>query len=357
MSQLTLLCVTYNRHKYLKRSIDYWSKFEFDLIYIDGSDIPIDCDLSRLDAIRYYHMKGSYQERIAFALGKIKTQYVAMLCDDEFYIPSSLHSCIRFLDNNPDYVSCLGRAIGFSARAGKVLFSDQYPRLRDRNLTPAASFERLIDHFSSYVPAHYYAVTRLEVFIRSMNTSLNISLDVYSVFELAEEFLIVSGGKSCVLPELYWLRSHEVPPIRNTGDVSLDPSKRFDHWWLSQDPHIAAERYAFCSELALSTNSAVTRQEVIKIFDSFVKNSSSKSSAFGVSMRDAIKKLTKLIVPGLIFDRLKKFSDFGNRFLPTLKAFTVHYHFSFQDLRDQGVMIDESGLAQCVAAIEASLSS
>ena len=64
-------------------------------------------------------------------------------------------------------------------------------------------------HFSAYCPAHCYAVTRSDDFKFIMTQALSFSYDIYAIIELIQEFLIVSRGKSIVLPILYWLRSHE----------------------------------------------------------------------------------------------------------------------------------------------------
>ena len=65
----------------------------------------------------------------------------------------------------------------------------------------------------------------------AIKAALAVELDVYAIFELSTELLVLAAGKSTVLPALYWLRSFEVPPLRNTGDIALNPSKTFAHWW------------------------------------------------------------------------------------------------------------------------------
>jgi hypothetical protein len=248
----------------------------------------------------------------------------------------------------------MGRAIGFSRRDNKTVFRSQYPRLQARNLASEAPFHRLTEHFAAYVPAHCYAVTRTDVFKEVMGRALQYKLDLFAIFELIGEFLVVSKGKTCVLPELYWLRSHEAPPIRGTGDRSLNPSKRFDHWWLSQDPSITTERLAFCSELALATHGTVTHEEVVSVLDCYVKNAYGRKPASGSWMRDAIIKRIKSVAPEPIVNGLKTVRDIKNGIASSLKAPASQSYAALQELRDQGVTIDEAGLAECVAAIEAS---
>jgi glycosyltransferase domain-containing protein len=352
---LTLLCPTYRRHHYLERSCRFWADHsEVCVLYADGSQSPLKSMSTNAENLRYFHQPISIQQRLRHLLVEVQTPYVCMMGDDELYIPSSLTSCVEFLDSHPDYVACMGRAIGFSRRDNKTVFRSQYPKLQARNLASEVPFHRLTEHFATYVPAHCYAVTRTDVFKEAMGRALRCKLDLFSIFELIEEFLIVSKGKTCVLPELYWLRSHEAPPIRNTGDRSLDPSKRFDHWWLSQDPSITTERLAFCSELAMATDGAVTHEEVVSVLDCYVQNTYGRQPASGSWMRDAIIKRIKSVAPDPIVNGMKTVRDIKHRMTSSLRDPAAQSHAALQELRNQGVTIDETGLAECVAAIEAS---
>ena len=38
LQKLTIVIFSYNRHKYLKRTIKYWSKYQAKILVLDGSD-------------------------------------------------------------------------------------------------------------------------------------------------------------------------------------------------------------------------------------------------------------------------------------------------------------------------------
>ena len=42
LNKLTIVIFTYNRHKYLKRTINYWSNYKVKLLILDGSDVELD---------------------------------------------------------------------------------------------------------------------------------------------------------------------------------------------------------------------------------------------------------------------------------------------------------------------------
>ena len=123
--KLTLICPSYNRHIFLKRTINYWSKTNYRVIIADGSANPIENTYLKYDNVSYYHIKEGLVERILFLLTKINTPYACLLGDDEFYIPSSLNKCIEFLDKNKEYGSAIGRAIGFK-KFDNISFKEQY---------------------------------------------------------------------------------------------------------------------------------------------------------------------------------------------------------------------------------------
>jgi hypothetical protein len=184
-----------------------------------------------------------------------------------------------------------------------------------------------------------------------MTKALNCKLDIFAISELMEEFIVASKGKTCVLPELYWLRSHEAPPIRNTGDLSLDPSKRFNSWWLSEQPSVELERLTFCDELAAATDGALSSHDVFSVFECYVKNSYSSRGTFGSRARNAIVRGIKDLAPRPIVNGMKSIK---RHIESHVKDSAAQSHAALQELRNQGVNIDETGLAECVAAIEAS---
>ena len=60
-NKLTLLCLSFNRQQYLKRSIFYHSQTPINIIYCDGSTSPIDdIEFNNYKNIKYYHLPLTY---------------------------------------------------------------------------------------------------------------------------------------------------------------------------------------------------------------------------------------------------------------------------------------------------------
>lgn len=342
-SQLTLICPTYNRDFYLLRSAAFWSRCDgVVVIYVDGSDSPCSSSFLKSSNIIYLHLPASVQERVRVALSLIETPYAALIGDDEFFIPSALRSCVSYLNAHSDYSACMGRAIGFYRKKQSIKFRSQYSLLEGAIHDSVDPLERLSSHFSSYVPSHSYAVTRTSVLRKALGTALNNRIDVFAIGELIHEFMILAQGKTRVLSNLYWLRSHEVPPIRNSGDISLDTTKPFVGWWLSGESSLVLERSTFCDELASATNGTIDTNEVSGIFSCYVKNSYRKQHSFLGRLRQFPLNRVKLIVPASLRVKLKS------------RVSGIRQAHALEQLRRQGVTIDEAGLAECISAIESS---
>lgn len=348
MARLTLLCPTYNRHQYLDRSCRFWQNRDVDVIYADGSQSAFAGTCLAASNLRYMHSPVGFYQRLAAMSAEVGTPYVCMMGDDEYYIPSSLHICVDYLDSHPDYVACMGRAIGFSRSLGDIVLKNQYPLLHGRSLSDDLALTRLTKHFSAYVPSHCYAVTRTDVFRSAIDAALSNKLDVYAISELIEEFLIVSAGKSIVLPILYWLRSFEEPPLRNTGDISLNLSKGFDEWWKHLENNEAKKR--FCYELSASCSNSVDRCLVEHIFDLYHFYAyPNPGFSRGASLRWLMSALPGFVkkTNGFLLAAAKPFAQY-------LLNPSIQSGFTLLSLRGQGVQIDHKALAECLASIKSS---
>ena len=61
LNKLTIVILTYNRHKYLIRSINYWSNYNIKLLILDGSSVELNDSCLQSKNIKYVHnTKGLY---------------------------------------------------------------------------------------------------------------------------------------------------------------------------------------------------------------------------------------------------------------------------------------------------------
>ena len=59
LEKLTIVIFSYNRHEYLKRTINYWSNYNVKLVILDGSNKELEEDCVKAKNIKYiYNKKG-----------------------------------------------------------------------------------------------------------------------------------------------------------------------------------------------------------------------------------------------------------------------------------------------------------
>lgn len=238
LSELTLVVPTYNRQHYALRQMHFWSDSPVTLYVLDGTSTPINTEgLKGLgDNVHYYHIPKYLHDRIRKSLELIDTAYTAMLCDDEFFIPSSLEKCMEYLKNNKDIVACIGRCIGFYTTKSGIMATSMYNEMKGYRCFEGTTRERMIEHMNPYVCSTIYAVQRSEVWKKSMTILTKEKFSSPYIEELIFELATCYQGKSIVIEDLMWLRNKENKPI----DFKEHNRKlQFDTWL--KDPRYRKE--------------------------------------------------------------------------------------------------------------------
>ena len=213
LSDLTIVIPSYNRQNYLTRQINYWKDYDVEVLILDGSTVPnYKLQKSASRNINIIHLPESIERRFGVAIAMINTKYAAMLSDDEFFLPTSLASSIKFLEDNPDYSACKGNAVGFRVDSvgSKCNGIQIYPELKGYKIANDKPSARLIEHMAPYAMASLWAVHRTEV----LKTGLALAgrrppYASAAAFEIQLSLITAWFGKIKVLDELMWLRSYE----------------------------------------------------------------------------------------------------------------------------------------------------
>jgi glycosyltransferase domain-containing protein len=236
LNNLTIIVPTFKRQKFALRLMDYWSDKDAVILVLDGSPEPINKPLLSHypDNISYVHKPESIYERIHESLELIRTDYVILAGDDEFYIPSALAACLKKLNSDNEIVACCGRSVGFEVDKNTILGLPQYDSFAHFNLDSTCPIERINRHMGEYVPRLIYAVCRTSSWVRIWKEILVKEFDFYAAAEIQFEICMCINGKSLILPELMWLRSYGESDEIQHADASLNPKKRIDSWWFDE---------------------------------------------------------------------------------------------------------------------------
>jgi glycosyltransferase domain-containing protein len=261
MQKLTIIIPTYKRHAFVIRAMQYWSGKGAKIIFIDGSKTPLRSTfLNHAESnIRYIHKPTGLYERLFLAISLIDTEYVMLGCDDEFYIPSALNSCLVKLSLDAKLVACSGRAVGFNWSNNSVVGYNVYHKLKDLILNDTSPMNRLIKHFSNYVPAHTYSVCRTSIWKVAAQSTFSKEFKFFAAFELQLEFILTYAGKTIVIPELMWMRSGECPPQYGTSH-SIIPSLTFFNWWFDEKNKKEKEDFVDRIEFACKEINKLTKE-------------------------------------------------------------------------------------------------
>lgn len=273
LDKLTLVIPTYNRHKYLKRTIKYWSNYNVKLVLLDGSDLRFNDPCLNAKNIKYIHNTKGIYPRFLNSIKLIDTEFMMLGSDDEFYLPSAVSSCIKFLIAEPSYYSCGGRALAFGNDGKNYFGFEPYPKLKDLCLDNKNCFERIFKHFSVYVPAHIYSVMRTRNWNSICSNIFKKKYNFQSSEELQLEFLIMVSGKSKIIPQLMWIRNREVPAV-----AEVNPEFYFTDiykWWF--DKKNINEKFFFikdikkaCDEILRNQSLELTENKITMLFDHYV---------------------------------------------------------------------------------------
>lgn len=157
---LTLLLMTHERPKRLRRTLDYYSGKGLNIIIMDSSRRPFHPKKS--DKVRYIHCPGKpYMKKASSALVFVQTKYAALIPDDDFQVPSGLRACVHFLDKHHDYSSCQGHYISFLKKANRVHFRPSYLYSIGKDVDATSASDRLEQQFNPYMH-QYYSVHRTD---------------------------------------------------------------------------------------------------------------------------------------------------------------------------------------------------
>ena len=299
-NKLTLVVLTFERPKYLIRLLEYYINIDLNVIILDGSKFSnthlVEGYLN--NKITYYHEPIGYLDRIKLAVKLVKTDYITMACDDEFYSINGLTKILSKLENDKSLVACKGMTLGFSYHNNNVVWTLEYPKHLNYSRLESNPIERVNKHISKYPHNLYYSVVRQEIWKKSflpyMAEELSINAQGEIIFEISTSYF----GKHCVLPILHHFRSFETSSIIS-NDISLQSSKfEFFELWLKNPINDVAEIF-------LENISLIAPQQNKKSFKKALKISFNSYSKFFLQNQNKTIMLLKRFVPKYIRTNLK----------------------------------------------------
>lgn len=332
LPKLTIVIPTYNRHKYLKRTLNHWLSYDVKVLILDGSSKKLEDSCLEAKNIRYIYNPKSFYDRLLSSVNYIDTEFMILACDDEFYLPSALSACINFLSTDSSFSSCGGRAVGFRTREKKIFGIQQYPKLKDLCLDHDIVSDRISEHFSNYVPAHFYSVIRTNNWKTIGLYSFQKKYSFLDSMELQVEFLIMVSGKSKIIPELMWMRNNEVPKI----EIHIRP--KIQRWWY--DKNNENEKHDFlqrtkkaCDKLLIDQNSELNEQTISELFE-----------IYNNKALENVKKTFFRKILSLVPSKIKQLIIFTKRWY-YIKTYEYRSHVNEKNLSEEINILEAQGVS------------
>jgi glycosyltransferase domain-containing protein len=215
LARITIVIPTIERQEYVIRQFKYWMPMPVKILILDGATNPMEIPTRyQSPNIQYLHSPTRFNERLANAPSLIKTEFCALLPDDEFFLPTGLMAAVNHLDSHPDSIGCVGRCLYFFVDQGRFLASHAY---RDWKSFPN-NVTQAVDRLEADLPPNkthmtIYGVFRQQAWQRILENSCRTYFSCGYTYERLMNLQRSALGRTDILEVLLWMRSKENPPV------------------------------------------------------------------------------------------------------------------------------------------------
>lgn len=220
LADLTVVILSFGRQEFLARQLSYWSASDVNLLILDGSQEHLrHGPLS--SHVTYVHSPADYFQRMIMATEMVKTRYVALLGDDDLYLPSGLLRCMSHLDSNRTDVGAVGRSLYFFEQAGRVFVSEKNPESSNYPSSVSTGIDRLHHYYhSGKIGSIAYGVYRSPEWKNAIRATYGARYSCAYVYDTFLRTMLTYAGNISVIDAVTWMCSGENPPILNESSFN-----------------------------------------------------------------------------------------------------------------------------------------
>jgi glycosyltransferase domain-containing protein len=325
----TIIIPTYNRYKFLKRSLDFYCQFKnnFNILILDSSNKSVKKNLNYFNYkknIQYIKFNSSIfiADKIAQGSVYVKTPYSVLCADDDFVVPNAVLKCIQFLKKQKDYSSVQGLCYKHELlnKNGKFKLKFNLSNSSFESIELENPIKRLYIYSNNhYVYNSYYAVQRNKTFLKIWSESSKYAKDwaMAEFFPCAMSLLL---GKMKVLPIYFNSR-------KSNQEVWFD-EKRLVKMFSSENISTAAKGLALQLSSGNNRKKIKLFKQIIKLINNYRYHAIGKFTLnrFLLKIFYKIKKLTTKIFI------LKKINIFSNDNLKIENSLNYNLYLKIKDL-------------------------
>jgi len=245
---LTILLTLKDRVPFTSRWMSYADKtrFPFKVLIADGGTdegaSELLSDRAKFPNVNYEYVRyppdrsyPDYYAKIADALGRVRTPYVAMADNDDFFFADALGEAVRFLSAHPDYATCGGQGAIFwvlpSPSGGDegLLYGNnvEWKCTREtKSIDGNSARERMREQAVSTADTFFYDVKKTGEARKHFEIVRDLGPKDIFIFEQVVCFLTAIAGKAKRLDTLYLARQNNSP-----GSSGGTHAQKFGDWF------------------------------------------------------------------------------------------------------------------------------
>jgi hypothetical protein len=210
LNKITIVIFSYNMHGSLKKKILLY-KNKYRLIILDRTENSLEgfCNINLDKKSLYFHLPGkSYIERFFLLKNFLKTKYVMVQTDDDFFFEGNIAKSIFFLEKNKSYSCVAGRAYKFSILRNNIylknIFKKIYTLSDDNNiLRVKAIFEGDFNNIRYGVVRSLYLLKYTEILKKNYKIYKD---EMYRLMDVQAFLVFAILGKIKILNKIFYLR-------------------------------------------------------------------------------------------------------------------------------------------------------
>jgi len=235
LQKLTVICMTYERHSFVRRQLAYFRNFPIKIIFADGSSKHLGIDSQGKMGLlewRYLHIPGEdFRSRLSSALDIVSTDYLCLTPDDDIMLGSGLKLAVKELEKKSDLIFAGGKVGRFVSQGNLQVFCKESHWTDDFSLMSNDPGYRLLSLIESVRTANVYYVVARTVELKSiLQKSMTLLFSYNGATELIISGLLSVKSKYQIGQYPFWMRGDE-PSTVNKNYWKID-----GHSWYIQCP-------------------------------------------------------------------------------------------------------------------------
>lgn len=287
--KLTVVLTLKGRDEFTYRWMEYMNEMHcpYKILIADGGDnLEIEehlRDYNNYPNLDYEYIRYPfdasliiYLKKLENVISRVKTEFILLADNDDFYLLDRVPGLIAFLDENADYVAARGQLVNFELfnsiwdlgynqpRAYRYYASVVNSPSIDSDC-PLTRIKKLCQGMSDYdYYSNWYSVTKTSVMQKMRENLTTLPIKDINVLEILSHVMLMNAGKLKVMPAPFYFRQSNTSEC---GDMLVSGNEFLERCISSN----AFSEFPIAVDRFLGLTSFEDREEVLKSIAGWLK--------------------------------------------------------------------------------------